>query len=1297
MFKPLSLCLVTALLLFGYTSSAQNTFRIEGKLVWSDLLQSRAQSDNQPLNFENSVVDPDFLGLPVIYHEFTLNSPKNIATVELSNQEYGPVNENLFTRNQRRFIEDEIQIRARVTKGREDYFVSAAIFPFRRNAQTGNIERLLSYTGDLYTNLSPQRGFHRSTVDSSVLGEGTWYKIAVGKDGVYRMDYNLLTVLGIDLTDPEINPQNFNLYGNGGELLPMDNSIFRHDDLALNNIFISGEDDGQFNQGDFILFYGKGPDKWTLTNDDNGPNRFVHTNHFYSDSAYYFLRVDDVLGQRVPTISSSTETETHVVDRFQDYAVIENDITNLNKSGRNFYGEHFDINLSYSFNFTMPNVASDTAVLHMQCAARSPGASSTFNALIGGENLELALNPTNNGATSNVANVDSEFLQFVPASEDLGIVVNFNPASAGAEGWLDYLELNVTRELTMSGNQMIFRDTAKVQEGNIGLFQISNSTLINEVWEVTDPTQARRIEIENEGNVATFKMPTDSVLEYVSFTNSNYLIPRAVGAVENQNLHALEDIDMVIVSSPLLVAESEQIAAIHEAEGLTVEVVTPMVVYNEFSSGNPDVTGIKMFLKHLYEKAEGVEDLEPQYLLIMGDGAYTGNKSVNSINSFAVITYQSDNSVSPVSSFVSDDYFAFLDPWESEAFDDKLDVGVGRIPAESNEEAADYINKLEIYLSDNLSDDGGAFCLGDDALSPYGTWRNDIVLVADDQDGNGLPNESAHMSQSDEHADSVYLKYNDFNVIKLYMDAYQQESTPGGERYPAGAEAIKQRVQNGALVVQYTGHGGEKGWAHERILDIPAIQAWTNLNKLPVFMTATCELARFDDPSFKSAGEILVMSPVGGAIGMLTTTRIVFSAANQDLAEAFYLTCFEDESDPDIRLGDISRFTKNHNGVPNSSNKRNFTLLGDPALQLAYPEFDVYTTHLNDMPMTEVPDTVKSLQEVTIKGYVGTHNGNMMTDFNGFVYPTVFDKRSEITTLNNDVDGLDYEFEMFKNIIYKGKASVVNGEFEFTFIVPKDINYNFGSGRISYYAVAGNVDAHGHSEEFIIGGSLNNVELNTVGPDIELFLNDTSFVYGGITDENPMILAKVFDDNGINTVGNGIGHDITATIDGQTNEQIVLNDFYEADLDTYQSGEVRYQLTEVSEGTHNLKVKVWDVHNNSSEGYTEFVVAPSAGLALEHVLNYPNPFTTRTEFFFEHNQACDVLDVRIQVFTIGGKVVKTIDRIVQSEGFRSEPIVWDGKDDFGDKIGKGVYVYRVHVQTPEGQKAEQFEKLVILN
>jgi hypothetical protein len=460
-------------------------------------------------------------------------------------------------------------------------------------------------------------------------------------------------------------------------------------------------------------------------------------------------------------------------------------------------------------------------------------------------------------------------------------------------------------------------------------------------------------------------------------------------------------------------------------------------------------------------------------------------------------------------------------------------------------------------------------------------------------------------------------------------------------------------------------------------------------------LTATCELARFDDPDYNSAGEVLVMNPEGGAIAMLTTTRVVTSGSNFAIDTAFFRVAFDENEITDLTLGKINMLTKNGVSASNGS-KPNFSLLGDPALAMAYPDKMVYTTHINGTEITLFVDTLKSLQEVEFKGYVGDADGTKLNGFNGFVYPTVFDKESHITSLNND-GGIFQEFDAFNKIIYKGKASVVNGDFSFRFVVPYDINYSVDKGRVSYYAVAGSLDAHGHDETFSIGSSLEGAELNQVGPVVELFMNDTTFVSGGITNIQPIFLAKLEDENGINTVGNGIGHDLLAILDGNTQDPLILNDYYEAALDTYKKGEIRYQLPQMEEGTHTISLKAWDVHNNSSSANLEFVVASSAELALEHVLNYPNPFTTHTEFSFEHNQACESLDVRIQVFTVGGKLVKSIVQQVQNNGFRVDPIAWDGRDDFGDKIGRGVYVYKVEVRNDTGLSAEKFEKLVILN
>ncbi len=394
-------------------------------------------------------------------------------------------------------------------------------------------------------------------------------------------------------------------------------------------------------------------------------------------------------------------------------------------------------------------------------------------------------------------------------------------------------------------------------------------------------------------------------------------------------------------------------------------------------------------------------------------------------------------------------------------------------------------------------------------------------------------------------------------------------------------------------------------------------------------------------------------------------------------------------------MGDITRQTKFLSGP----GYRHFTLLGDPAVRLAYPQKKVFTTEINQHTVTQgLNDTISALGKVTIKGFVGDANGNKLSTYNGAVYPTVFDKSVKYTTLGNDLGPAGVlNFYLQKNVLYKGKASVTNGDFEFSFIVPKDISYQYGLGRISYYVQNGETDGAGYYDKLIIGGSDANAKPDNKGPEVKLFMNDNKFVYGGTTNENPKLYAELFDSSGINTVGNGIGHDLVAILDANTSKPVVLNEYYQADLNSFQSGKIVYPYSNLSEGTHTLSLKVWDVQNNSSSNQTEFVVAPAADLALRHVLNYPNPFTSNTKFFVEHNQCCSSLNLEIQIFTISGKVVKTINRPVLNEGFRTEGIEWDGKDDFGDKIGRGVYVYRVLLKDANGKHAEKYEKLVILN
>ncbi len=399
------------------------------------------------------------------------------------------------------------------------------------------------------------------------------------------------------------------------------------------------------------------------------------------------------------------------------------------------------------------------------------------------------------------------------------------------------------------------------------------------------------------------------------------------------------------------------------------------------------------------------------------------------------------------------------------------------------------------------------------------------------------------------------------------------------------------------------------------------------------------------------------------------------------------------------RIGDVYLETKDlyvQNGG-GDINFRKFALLGDPAVRLALPQHQIVTDSINGVSITAAIDTMKALSIVTVVGHVEDYIGQKLTSFNGVVYPTIYDKKLSLSTLANSPGSSVEPFETSKNVVYKGKATVLNGVFKFSFVVPQDISFQYGNSRVSYYAENGEEDAQGYNEDAIIGGIDTAAISDDQGPDISLYMNDDSFVSGGITDENPDLFAKVFDENGINMVGNGVGHNIEAVIDENTSESIILNDFYEADLDTYKSGRISYPFYDLEEGNHTLSLKVWDVYNNSEKSEIEFVVAKEENFTLDHVLNYPNPFTTRTEFYFEHNQMCDYLDVQIQVFTVSGKLVKSINKRVRSEGFRSEGIVWNGRDDFGEKIGRGVYVYKLKVLNEGGEKVEKFEKLVILN
>jgi hypothetical protein len=1262
-----SIILVIIFLTVNYIASGQIV--IEKSINWTPNYSIKNFQENKELLFfEGAVFSGDDF-IPYFYEKIRLPLNQfNPSSVRLFNLRFETINasdaKKVASINK---ISDDFILTYNVSFERKAPFLEVYVLPIRKIGSSKEMEKLLSFSLEITLDDTKNIPFRtKNYKSSSVLSSGKWVKVRVQTDGIYKLTYSELVTMGFE------NPQEVRIFGNGGGLLPISNSSWRPDDLIENALFINKGTDNVFNSGDYILFYGTSPHKWKF---DISDNVFKHTYHLFSDYSYYFITSGSTPGKSISIENYSSLSPNIVVTKFNDYAFLEQDSLNLIKSGSTWFWRHFDLNVNQNFNFNFPDIdLSSPAYLKTKLAARSSSTSSYDIYVNSVWEKNLPVTYTTGSTTAPYANVTSDsqdFFSFTPSSSSISVNIKYNKYNSSSEGWLNYITCNVVRYLKMNGNQMHFRWVGSAGTGNISEFRLSNATSSTKVWDITDQYNIKEMQTTYSSGILSFICPTDTLRQFVAFTGNSFYSTSSPQNVNNQNLHNIEDVDYVIVTHPDFYSQANQLASLHQTnDNLSVLVVKPEEIYNEFSSGTPDVSAIRDFIKMIYDKAETEEELI-RYLLLFGDGSYD-NRTNSSENTNFILTYQSPQSLRVTESFVTDDFFGLLDDYEG-GHEGIIDLGIGRFPVKSVEEATGVVNKISNYMTNPVT---------------FGDWRNTVCFIADDEDSN------AHMSQANQMATKVDTTYPVYNVNKIYLDSYQQVSTPVGDRYPEANLAIENQMQKGALIVNYTGHGNEVGWAHEQILSISDINNWTNFDKLPLFITATCEFSRYDDYERTSGGEYVLLNPKGGGIGLITTTRLVYSSPNFIFNNFFYDFVFTPNAEGEYyRMGDLIRYAKASTG--SGINKRNFTLLGDPALSLAIPEEQVYTLKINDVSVSAIPDTLKALSLVKIFGEVRNTEGTKISE-NGILYPTVYDKAQQINTLGNDTHSI-FSYFLQNSILYKGKASINAGDFEFSFIVPRDISYSLGFGKLSYYATIGQTDAHGYNRNVIIGGSSEIPLDDDEGPEIELYLNNEDFIFGGITDEFPKLLAYVVDSSGINTVGNGIGHDITAVLDDNSMQTYILNEYYESDLDSYQSGKVVYNFSNLIEGHHKLKFKVWDVNNNSSEEYLEFIVAKSAQLVLEHVFNYPNPFTTNTDFYFDHNQPNATLDVIIQVFTVSGKLIKTLDSQIFSDGYRSSPISWDGRDDFGDPIGRGVYFYRIKVRNEEGKVVDKFEKLVILN
>jgi hypothetical protein len=1143
-------------------------------------------------------------------------------------------------------------------------------------------KRIKSFSYNIKNSTSriSQSGKNTNFISNSVLNSGDWYRFYIEKSGVYKISKSFLQQLGLNTNN--IDPKKIKIYGNGGKMLPLSNSDFYPSDLTENAIQIIGESDGIFNNDDFILFYAEGVDTWN--------NESQTYNNLYSDKSYYYITIQGDDGKRIPKMNEPSGNSTLSLTVFDDHQYHELDLVNISRLGRQWFGESFDINQEQEFQFNFPNIDTTTPVKIMTTTASAAFTPTSFKITANGQDAGNITFP------ALIAYSGTEFnLGFSPnnitfnGSENIKIKLSYNNNGVpGSKGYLDNIRLIAKRKLQGYGKQFHFQyDLANSNMGIVS-YEISNATGIAQVWDVTDIYNVTKIENSNQSTFA-FKSNLGEIRKYIAIDPLDYFTPikDSKTKVSNQNIKGtvfknaqgqFQDIDYVIIAPNSLSTQAEKLANFHRNNSnLNVKIIPIESIYQEFASGKQDIAAIRNCIKYIYENASTPEK-RIKYVNLFGDASYDYKDRIPNNTNIVPIYHALKSNTSGEGSFASDDFYGLMDTDEGNIISDfgGIDIAVGRMLVNDPKQADEMVNKVIEYHD----------------VKSYGSWRNNLVMICDDSDATS---DASLQNRQNILADNIVAEKPFLNINKILLDSYVQEASAGGSRYPKARTDIFNAFEKGALVFNYLGHGGEDGLSSERIWEKADGQNLSNQYKYPLFITITCEFSRFDNPFRPTAGEYTYWNPKGGAIAMITTIRSIgqFSAENFNDRLSKNLLSFG--SNQYTSIAEALRISKNSN--PNSATNVVF-YIGDPALMLAIAKPKINLTKVNDVPISQAIDDFKSLAKIKLSGEITDENNNPITNYTGEIATTIFDKTISRTTFNNDGNSPAMNFKVLGETIFRGNATVTNGKFEFSFVVPRDIRIPLDHGRISFYAKKNQLKENqtGYDTTIKVGGINENAAADNISPRVKLYMNDETFVSGGTTNESPFLLAFLEDENGINTAS-GIGHDIVAILDGDVNNPYILNDYYQTKLDDYTQGTLRFPLRNLSVGMHTITFKAWDVYNNPISTEIQFVVVGDETITLTHVLNYPNPFVNYTEFWFTHNRPYEALDVQVQVMTITGKIVWTKNQIITTEGFLSKEITWNGKDDFGDKIGKGVYIYKLTVKSNlTNKKAEKFEKLVIL-
>ncbi len=1107
-----------------------------------------------------------------------------------------------------------------------------------------------------------------SSGQDGLLSEGEWYKIGVSSSGVFVIDSQFFSKYRINLQGKD--PRNFRIFGYPGGTLPQANNADWPEYLTELAISVEGENDGRFDSNDRLYFFAESPH---LLSFDANENRFQYEHNPYTDEMYYLLNIGNTRGKRVET--SQANPAGNEINSVRDAVVYTNPTNNILFSGRNWYSERFDVNPNRNFDVKLDGIAANSDLkLTVALMTQSFGASSmVVNAA--GQNLgEINLPAIPTGTFSLKGIEVMESFDFSSAAiQNLNADIRSNLqfkrfTGGGSNVFLKHLILEGNRELKPYNQGFTFMLQGQ-QTRTLAIKEAIAETIL---WDVSDSFNAKQLVGNLSSGILKIGLQNPAGGKWTLFNKDELPSPISANKISYQDVKDGSALDMVIITSPTFIAEAERLAS-HRRNfnGYNVRVVTVDEIYNEFSAGRQDVSAIRNYLKYAY----GQGNLK--YALLFGRASYD-YKSRIEVNPNIVPTYQSRNSLHPILTYASDDYFGFLANnkgyWtEDESGNHNLDIAIGRIPVKSISEARAMVSKIIEY---ETHPDG----LGD--------WRTRIVFAADDGDSN------IHQRDANRLAQLVDTTQRSIQSQKIFLDDYEIIAGEGNSKTsPDATQAFLEQFEKGAFIVNYTGHGSERQLAAERMFDEDKLRSLRNRHKYPIFVTATCEFGRNDDPTLLSTAERLILNPNAGAIAMVTTSRPVFSSTNYQLNLAFYNHLFTRENGHYLSLGEIFKRTKNssQNGVLN----RNFILLGDPALTPSFPKQAIAITHINEQPIGEENQEIKGLSQVKLQGEIRNTSGSILADFDGIVEVNVLDAEASYQTLGQAAGPFNYKAR--RNSLFKGKASVQNGKFEIEFIAPKGIPEAIEKGAIFMFAnsSAGMIDASGVSLDVKIGGR-EDIALNTDGPVISLFMNDSTFKDGGLTNQNPTLLAYFEDEQGINISNFDPDSELIAVLDGT--KQFSVAQFYTAAKDDFRKGSLSFPLFGLEVGTHRLELFAWDNHHNFSTATINFEVGENTKLQLSNVINYPNPMKTDTRFSFEHNKSGEPLEIFITIYSVHGQPIRTLNFSESISPTRVDGLEWDGNNNFGAKLSPGVYIYHLTgISVRDGSKFTAQKKLIVSN